>query len=137
MLLEVMTKDQTSTQERVRLDCATFLEWESTSEPYYDAVYGRGRQFRTCYDMRGQSIFVETYIPWNVFSDTSVVYKLTDFNIPKDSLTMAMAEEFNGEWEEGYYAEEGYGWPVFSDAEHAWNFLVARETANSEIVHIP
>lgn len=137
MLLEVFTKDQSSERPRVKLDCATYREWESTSEPYFDSVYGRGRQTRTCYDMRGQSLFVETYIPWSVFSDTSVVYKLTDFNVKKDSMTMAMAEEFEGEWEEGYYAETGYGWPVFSDAENAWNFLEARETSDSEIVHIP
>jgi len=134
MHLEIAVPDRTEKRPRVKLDCTTFEEWEALSESYFQCVYNHGRSQRSCYDMRGQSLFEETYIPWNIFKDETVVYKLTDFNVTKSCPTMLLAEEYGGEWEQGYYAEEGYGWPVFAEAEHAWHFLIARENAKLEEV---
>jgi arginine/ornithine N-succinyltransferase beta subunit len=115
--------DTQQERPRVRCDASTFEEWEEKAEAYYDVMFHRGQRQRSMFDMFGQSIAMEIHIPWNVFKETSVVYKAMDFNIKKNSKTMVLAKTFNGEWEEGYYADEGYGWPVFAEAEDCWNFI--------------
>lgn len=124
-ILKAFPRDAHDSQPRVLCDFATFEEWEMKAEAYYQVEYNHGRSQRSMFDICGQSIAMETYIPWSCFEQMRVVWKCLDFNITKDSDTMKLAEEFKGEWEEGYYAEEGYGWPVFSDALDCWNFIQA------------
>jgi hypothetical protein len=108
---------------RVRCDFDTFEEWEEKAETYYDVMYHRGQCQRSMFDMFGQSVAMETHVPWSVFEKTTVVYKAMDFNITPDSETMVLAKTFDGEWEQGYYADKGRGWPVFAEAEDCWKFL--------------
>jgi hypothetical protein len=114
-------------EESPRVICSfpTFEEWEEKAKAYYQISYHRGQSQRACYDMFGQTVFMETQIPWSIFEGITVVYKATDFNILKGSDIMKLAETFKGAWEEGYYADPGYGWPVFKEARDCYEFIKA------------
>jgi len=99
---------------RVTCMAETFAEWEAKAEAFDQAEYGCGHQNqRSVYDMLGQEIFLETHFPWSFFEKPTVRVVATDFTITKDSETMKLAEKHGGEWQKGYYMDEGMGWPVF------------------------
>lgn len=123
-------RDMTEESPRVRGDFPTFKEWEEKAEPYFQCSYSHGRSQRACYDIMGQSLFMEANLPW--LKQITTVYKATDFNITADSDTMKLAAEFGGEWEEGYYADPGYGWPVFAEAEDCWKFIKKWRAKNED-----
>jgi len=76
--------------------------------------------------MLGQKVFLESYFPWNFFEKSSVRMIAANFTIRKGSKEMKLAEKFGGVWEEGYYMDEGFGWPVFGGDDcdqHCFEFL--------------
>jgi hypothetical protein len=92
----------------------TFAEWEAKAEAFAQYVYGCGNTHqRSLYDMLGQLVFLETHMPLSFFEHVTVRVVAADFTIREDSETMELAKKHGGFWEEGYYMDEGYGWPVF------------------------
>jgi hypothetical protein len=99
---------------RVTYMAETFAEWEKKALAFEQYEYGCGHSNqRSLYDMLGQLVFLETHFPWSFFEHVTVRVVAADFTILKDSETMELAKKHGGFWEEGYYMEEGYGWPVF------------------------
>ena len=100
--------------ERVRCDAETFEEWEEKAEAFSQNQFGfLSRHQRSLFDMCGQTIFMETLFPANIFDDIIVRIIAADFTIKADSDTMKLAAKHGARWEEGYYMDEGLGWPVF------------------------
>jgi hypothetical protein len=92
----------------------TFKEWKKDATVKASYEYGfLGRNQRDVYDMLGHEIFVETTFPHSCFKPVMVHTKAVGFNIKENSMEMAVANRHGATWEEGYYAEEGYGWPVW------------------------
>lgn len=99
---------------RVTLDVSSFEEWEERAEAFYQTQFGYlSRHQRSLYDMLGQTVFMETFFSHNIFVDPVVRVIAADFTIREDSETMALAARHGAEWMEGYYMDEGLGWPVF------------------------
>jgi hypothetical protein len=99
---------------RVLCEAETFAEWEEKAEAFAQYAYGCGNSSqRSLFDMLGQLIFLETHMPWSFFEKVTVRAIAADFTILKDSETAKLAEKHGGFWEEGYYMDDGYGWPVF------------------------
>ena len=114
MLLNVACRaGETHEQERVRCDAKTFEEWENKAEAYYSVCTSRGGSSRDCYDMNGQSVFHETYSPWSVLLPTTERAFPSDFKVTRESPVIKLAEKTGGTWDEGYYADPSYGWPVW------------------------
>lgn len=114
---------------------STFAEWEEKAESRFDAEGPRGGWQRSVYDMQGYEVFLETTFPWNVFKKTTISMPVVSMNIPPSHPTMKLAAEFGAEWEQGYYSEEGFGWPIFSGddcAERCWNFIVELKRRKEE-----
>jgi len=104
----------------------TFSEWQLSAVPSYQVEYARGFRQRSCYDMLGQHVFLETSLPQNWFFPSTCRMVAAGFTIRADSETMSLAARFGGEWEPGYYMEVGFGWPIFRGAdcaEKCWHFL--------------
>lgn len=124
---------------RVTLEVSSFEEWESKAEAFYQTQFGfRCRNQRAVYDMLGQKVFMGTYFPTTIFGHISVRYIAADFTIRSDSDTMKLAARHGGEWEEGYYMDEGFGWPVFNDNDdglrQCFEFIQQwRQEANVEV----
>ena len=129
--------DEFEKQPRIRKDFSSFEQWETHTEAYWQASYARGTRQRSMFDMFGQSVAMETHMPWNFFKQTTTRWVCMDFNITEDSQTMEHAREYGAEWEEGYYADEGYGWPVFGDAEKCWQFLKEYTTWKEQKDFVP
>ena len=106
----------------------TFEEWSTTAEPYYQTEFGfLSRNQRSCYDMLGQSVFLEFIFPANIFKDIISLCLAVDFNILEDSETMKLAAKHGAHWEEGPYNTDSRGYPVFlgdEGPEKCFNFLV-------------
>ena len=104
-----------------------FKDWEENAVASEAVEFGYLSRHQRCkYQMLGQSICEETYFPHNVFKSIEVYFKAWDFNICETDPIMLLAKKHGATWQQGYYAEEGYGWPVFSGesgAEKCWNFL--------------
>ena len=93
----------------------TYEEWEQTvAKESYQYGIGNSRE-RCVYEMLGQHIFVETHVPYNWFKSTTQRVVAQNFNIKEDDPIMKLAKKHGALWEEGYYAEEGYGWPFWYD----------------------
>ena len=107
----------------------TFGEWEATAEPSYQVEFGiGGRNQRSVYHMLGQKVYLETRFPCSFFEQSTICMIAAGFTIRRDSETAKLAGKHGGEWHEGYYMDEGLGWPVFSGddcAERCFAFLTA------------
>ncbi len=106
---------------------ATHAEWAAGAQSTYDCEGGRGDRWqRSVYMMQGFVVFLETYTPWNPFEKPGVSMIVESFNVPEDSEEMRLAAKYGGKWENGYYAEIGFGWPRFwgeDCTEKCWAFL--------------
>jgi len=119
----------------------TFEEWEAqavTKQPTLH--FGRGGfNDRDIYDMLGQCVFVETIFPWSCFDGIGLYTKAVDFNIREHSDIMDIARKHGAKWERGYYARDGYGWPVWKGEDgtrHCFEFIQEwRTTRNGEGIH--
>jgi len=99
---------------RVACMAETFAEWEAKAEAFEQYTYGCGNSDqRSLFDMLGQTVFLETHFPWSFFKQVKVRAIAADFTIRKNSKAMKLAKKHGGEWEEGYYMADGYGWPLF------------------------
>ena len=111
----------------------TFKEWEEQAVPSYQAEFGSvggSSNQQSVYDMLGSKIFMETHFPWSPFKEVTTRIVAADFTIKSCSDTMKLAEKHGGKWEEGYYMDDGFGWPVFygeEGAEQCFNFLIERK----------
>lgn len=109
----------------------TFSEWLESAILDESLEYGVGKsRQRDIYTIEGQKIFVETHFPYNIFKKISISVKAVDFNITKYSDTMKEAAKTGALWEQGYYAETGYGWPVWNGEdgmEKCYNFITSRK----------
>ena len=116
-------------------DAKTYEEWFTTATTTYqvEGGYGGNRWQRAIYMMLGHEIFIETYFPWNIFRPNSECSMVPGFNVTEDDPVITLAKENGGRWMEGWYAEEGYGWPRWEDggdgnidcAKLCWDFLTA------------
>lgn len=106
---------------------ATHEEWARGAKSIYDVELGRSTRIqRAIYKMQGHVVFLETCFPWNPFEHVTTSMLVETFNVPRNSDEMRLAMKHGGEWEEGYYAEPGFGWPRFCGddcTERCWNFL--------------
>ena len=110
----------------------TYQQWSETAVSKYTTNFGYlRRSTRDIYEMQGFDVFEETHFPHNVFKHITTWVKAVDFNIKADSSIMKQAEKHGGIWEEGYYAEEGYGWPMFDDMEKCFNFITEYKASNT------
>lgn len=106
----------------------TFKEWNEKAEAKETVGFGyMSRNCRDIYDMLGMTIFIEMIMPRNVFKSMVIHVMAVDFNITTDDPIMDLAHKHGAGWMEGFYAEPGYGWPVWSGeddrAEECWNFI--------------
>ena len=121
---------------RVPCFAATVAEWEEKAEPYFQGESGGG-VMRSCYDMHGQSVFLEVYLPRNPFKKSWSRMIAADFMLKENSSVMELAKIHGAYWEEGYYMDDGYGWPVFpgEDAgEKCFAFIMEWLQSNSRKV---
>ena len=105
----------------------TYEEWASSEAVVETHHFGYlSRAERCVMEMLGQHIFVETFMPHNVFKPTTQRVVAQNFNITADDPIMELAKKHGAEWEEGYYAEDGYGWPFWFDGGDIDNDGVAK-----------
>lgn len=110
----------------------SFESWEAQAEVEYCVQIGRTGE-RSIYTMFGQQVFEEVYFPHSFFEKCSVAVKATGFNMRNDDPIMQNAASCGAVWEQGYYAETGYGWPVWSGEtamRDCYNWLLRRKTMN-------
>ena len=102
-----------------------FQKWEANAEHKRAYEFGYlSRHQRHIYDMLDQEIFIETFFHWNKKPYTQTL--CPNFNIKKDNHIMKIAEKHHGIWEQGWYSEDGYGFPLFTgknDTENCFSFL--------------
>jgi len=78
----------------------------------------RSRHCRDVVKVLGQTVFFETYFPFNPFNQIFTLVKAVDFHIRESDPIMKLAKQYGAIWEPGYYAKEGYGWPVWRVSEY-------------------
>jgi hypothetical protein len=100
--------------KRVRCEYDSFEEWEEKAEAYEQHCFGYlSRHQRSMFDVFGQTMMIETIFSPNIFIDAVLRNVAVDFSIKQESETMKLAATHGGEWEPGYYMDDGFGWPVF------------------------
>lgn len=107
----------------------TYYQWHQQAEPFETISYNHGFCERTLYRMFGQTVFLETVFPHGLAGITRSYVKAVEFCIPALHPIMLVALRHNAYWEQGYYAQNGFGWPVWTnDTEdtglaRCWAFL--------------
>jgi len=100
--------DLKETKKHVLTD--TWDEWVN-KDTVVDRMFfgGIGRQNERCVmQMLGGHIFVETF--WASGRQRVIAQ---DFSVKEHDRIMEIAYQHGAFWEEGYYANPGYGWPVW------------------------
>jgi hypothetical protein len=109
---------------QVRKDYNNFEDWATFSTPHFSHEYGyMGKGQLDIYDAFGKQLCIETSNSW-LHSYTRAFP--IDMNIHKNSDEMKHAMTFGATFEEGYYSEKDFGWPLFTgdDAvQKCWNYL--------------
>ena len=115
----------------------TFAEWSEQAEAIETYLWSHGQWERAIFIMNGHKIYIETMMSRNWLKKTMVRIILSEFSHRESNKIIQMAIKMGAFWEEGYYAEEGHGWPIFAGddgMEKAWNFfqvLDSRETVKT------
>jgi hypothetical protein len=85
-------------------------------EPLSDFMSAGNRIQRCEAKYRGHNIMWQTYFPWNIFKEPKDMF-LVDRIVPTDTPIE------NAIIDDGWYTEEGYGYPTFKTLEHAVEYI--------------